>query len=139
MKNLFLVTMAFAFMVSCSGHKEVEDTFHKNQTGLYAMEKRPTYLYKVLSVEDWGKSCKKVSLSSMDTDFIHLSTKDQLDRIIEKYWADASQYVLLKLDVEKLKGKLVLEANPGGTNKYYHLYNGSVPLSSIVEMKAHKK
>jgi uncharacterized protein (DUF952 family) len=99
------------------------------------MKERPTYLYKVLSMDDWAKSSETVHLSSMDADFIHLSTEDQLDKIIEKYWAGVSGYVVLKIETAKLSGKLVLEANPGGTNKYYHLYNGSIPLNAIVESK----
>lgn len=99
------------------------------------MEKRPHFLYKILSIDDWAKSCETVHLPSMDANFIHLSTEEQLDRIIEKYWAAVSEYVVLKIETAKLKGKLVLEANPGGTNKYYHLYNGSIPLSAVVETK----
>ncbi len=99
---------------------------------------RPPYLYKVLSMDDWAKSCKTVHLSSADADFIHFSTDDQLDKIIEKYWAGVPEYIVLKIDTRKLQGKLVLEANPGGTNKYYHLYNGSIPLSAVVESKVRK-
>lgn len=86
-------------------------------------------------MDDWAKSDKQVHLSSMDADFIHFSTEDQLDRIIGKYWADIPEYVVLKIETAKLPGELVFEANPGGTSKYYHLYNGSIPRSSIVESK----
>lgn len=101
--------------------------------GEVTVGERPTYLYKVLSVDDWAKSSETVHLSSMDDHFIHLSTEDQLDKIIEKYWAGIPEYVVLKIETAKLPGQLVLEANPGGTNKYYHLYNGSIPLNAIVE------
>lgn len=99
------------------------------------MEKRPAFLYKVLSMDDWTKSLDTVHLSSSDADFIHFSTEDQLPRIIEKYWADVCEYVVLKIETASLPGNLVLEANPGGINKYYHLYGGSIPLSVIVESK----
>jgi uncharacterized protein (DUF952 family) len=102
------------------------------------MEARPSYLYKLLSMDDWAKSSEIVHLSSMDTDFIHLSTEDQLDKIVEKYWSDIPEYIVLKIEAAKLPGKLVLEANPGGTNKYYHLYNGSIPLSAVVGSKVKK-
>ncbi|MDP1608967.1 MAG: DUF952 domain-containing protein [Chlamydiales bacterium] len=102
-------------------------------------EKRPTFLYKVLSMDDWAKSCETVHLSSSDADFIHFSTEDQLTRIIEKYWADVCEYIVLKIETAKLPGNLVFEPNPGGMNKYYHLYDGSIPLSAIVESKVYPK
>lgn len=101
-------------------------------------QKVPQYLYKIISKEDWKKSQSQnnVELSSKDDEvFIHLSKDDQLDRIIEKYWSENSEYLVLKIDASKLNGQLVYEANPGGTNKYYHLYSGSVPLKSVVEAK----
>jgi len=75
----------------------------------------------------------------MDAHFIHLSTEDQLDKILEKYWKGVSEYIILKLKVAELQGKLVLEANPGGANKYYHLYGGGIPMSSIQKIIKGKK
>lgn len=98
-----------------------------------AAEKTPAFLYKVLSLEDWKKSQGRetLQLSSADAEFIHFSREDQLDRIIQKYWAGDSEYVVLKVETAKLPGKLVFETNPGGTAKYYHLYDGSIPLDSV--------
>ena len=101
----------------------------------------PTYLYKVLSIENWKTSQDKKSLVKLPEDktFIHLAKKEQLKRITSKFWKHAPKHIILKLDRKKLAGKLVFEANPGGTNKYYHLYNGSIPWAAIVEAKTHKK
>lgn len=68
----------------------------------------------------------------MDNDFIHLSTKKQLEGIIKKFWKNIPEFFVLTLDIKKLPGKLVLEANPGGSHKYYHLYNGCIPKDSII-------
>jgi uncharacterized protein (DUF952 family) len=101
------------------------------------MNQSPPYLYKILSLTNWQATQGNpvVQLSSEDDSFIHLSTEDQLEKIIQKYWSDAPQLVILKIDTNKLKGRLVFEANPGGTNKYYHLYDGLIPLDSILEAK----
>ena len=101
---------------------------------------QPTYLYKVLTIDDWKEShfLKSVKLSEADENFIHFSTENQLERIIEKYWAHLPHFIVLKIDPIKLVGKLVYEVNPGGLNKYYHLYEGSIPLNSIVELKVIK-
>ncbi|MFA6916795.1 MAG: DUF952 domain-containing protein [Parachlamydiales bacterium] len=97
----------------------------------------PAYLYKILSLDNWAGSAasEDVALPSDDTQFIHLSTQEQLEKITSKYWKDVPEYILLKLEVSKLKGKLILEANPGGSNKYYHLYDGSIPKDAIVETR----
>lgn len=95
------------------------------------------YLYKILSLDNWNKSftLSHIALSSDDDHFIHFSTEEQLNRIIDKYWGNVSEYVILKLDAKKLPGRLVYEANPGGENKYYHLYEGSIPKEAIVERR----
>jgi uncharacterized protein (DUF952 family) len=100
-------------------------------------EKTPPYLYKVLSLENWKQSqaAKSLALSADDQAFIHFSREDQLERITSKYWSSVPEYMILKISTAKLLGKLVLEANPGGTSKYYHLYDGSIPLDAITESK----
>lgn len=99
--------------------------------------KAPVYLYKILSIRHWQASQgrKTIFLSSEDEAFIHFSTEDQLDKIINKYWADVPEFVVLKVETDKLEGRLVYEANPGGTTKYYHLYQGIIPFDAIVESK----
>lgn len=94
----------------------------------------PSFLYKILSSSDWeeSQSQTKLQLSPDDDEFIHFSTEDQLSRITQKYWSHVPDYVILKIDVSKLKGRLVYEANPGGTSKYYHLYDGSIPIVAVV-------
>ncbi len=94
----------------------------------------PNYLYKVLSIDHWKGSGDIVQLPEEDHDFIHLSKEDQLERIISKYWAN-SDFVILKIDAKKLPGKMVYESNQGGVNKYFHLYDGFIPMDSIIEVK----
>lgn len=100
----------------------------------------PNYLYKILSKDNWKASQDQLNLhlTADDDAFIHLATSDQLANIIKKYWSHASEFIVLKIDTSMLHGKLVLESNPGGTNKYYHLYNGSIPLTSVIETKITK-
>jgi len=97
----------------------------------------PKYLYKVLSVQNVEESLRSpvLKLPPEDDRFIHLAKKEQLEQIIDKYWNNSPKFFILKIDTEKLPGKLVFEANPGGKSKYYHLYNGSIPLNAIVESR----
>ncbi len=100
-------------------------------------EETPQYLYKILSLRNWQLSQSKdsVALSADDEAFIHFSKEDQVDRIVSKYWAEAPQIVILKIATDQLQGNLVYETNPGGNAKYYHLYQGLIPLASVVESK----
>lgn len=95
------------------------------------------YLYKILSLRNWQatQNRKTVALSADDDVFIHFSTEDQIEKIIEKYWSEAPQFVILKIDRSKLEGRLVYETNVGGTTKYFHLYDGFIPFSAILESK----
>lgn len=98
-------------------------------------ESKPKFLYKIVSPKDWQESKLQghIIRSSIDQEFIHLATQDQISHVIQKFWGDQG-YVILKLDTEKLKGRLVLEVNPGGTNLYYHLYEGSIPLDAVQDV-----
>lgn len=91
------------------------------------------YLYKVVSPEQWenSKHDRVLEKTPFDSEFIHLATKDQLPRITDKFW-NGKNYIILKLDPTKLSGRLVYEANPGGTTFYYHLYDGDIPIDAVV-------
>lgn len=94
----------------------------------------PNYLYKIVSKEDWELSQleNRVVNSPIDTDFIHLATEEQLAHVAKKFWAN-QEYVILKLNLKKVSGRLVYETNPEGTTLYYHLYQGVIPLDAVVE------
>ncbi|MDN3507005.1 MAG: peptide deformylase [Simkaniaceae bacterium] len=98
---------------------------------------QPDYLYKILSARNWRatEARKVVRLASEDHEFIHFSAEKQLDSIVEKYWSDVAEFAILKVDTSKLLGELVYEANPGRVNKYWHLYEGSIPFEAIAEAK----
>jgi uncharacterized protein (DUF952 family) len=93
----------------------------------------PQYLYKIVSEEDWLASQGKRNLLLPDFDkaFIHLATHEQLDRIVKKFWSESAGFYVLRVAYEQLEGRCVLEANPGGLSLYYHLYEGSIPMSSV--------
>lgn len=95
----------------------------------------PEYLYKIVSTEQWQESLSQnqVVNSLIDKDFIHLATEEQLEHVAQKFWKN-KDYRILKLASKKLMGRLVYETNPGGTTRYYHLYEGVVPLDSVVDV-----
>jgi uncharacterized protein (DUF952 family) len=128
---MILKSILFAFaicLVNANGFGAVQNPMKSEET------MTPQHLFKIISVENWRASegKKTVQLSQNDEKFIHFATKDQLNDIIVKYWSGVPKYVVLKIDAAKLPGKLVFEKNPGGTNKYYHLYKGSIPMDAVV-------
>lgn len=94
----------------------------------------PDYLYKIVSVEQWEKSQSQnwVENSLMDKDFIHLAEENQIDHVAKKFWNN-QDYIILQLDSQKLVGHLVYEINPGGTTRYFHLYEGKIPINAVIE------
>ena len=104
-------------------------------------EATPKFLYKILSKKDWEESQKQgnVKLDAADDAFIHFSREDQLERITGKYWAGIPEYYILKIDTEQLPGRMAFETNPGGSAKYYHLYNGSIPVTAVIDAKCIKR
>ena len=94
---------------------------------------RPEYLYKIVSPEQWQTSQQenRVINTPIDTDFIHLATEAQIAHVLNKFWK-GKEHIIVKIFSEKLVGRLVCEANPGGTTKYYHLYEGIIPLDAVV-------
>lgn len=94
----------------------------------------PQYLYLILSEEDWKQSqqLNKLVLSKEHEQFIHLAQKEQIQRVVDKFFKESNP-IVLTIDVKKMSGRLVYEVNPGGANKYFHLYKGSIPFEAIVK------
>jgi uncharacterized protein (DUF952 family) len=133
---LHLLTLTAA-LLSTSGIVPNEISATQGEMMTTEKSEAPTILYKVISEKQWADSQQNnvVTLSEMDDAFIHLANEDQLEKIIDKFWGHIPKFVVLKLQTNKLEGEMVYEANPGGTTKYYHLYQGVIPVSSVIEVK----
>lgn len=107
-----------------------------NSKGSTMLETTPAYLYKIVAPDKWQESSnlENLKLDPVDNEFIHFSTEEQLERILTKYWANRP-YILLEVDTAQLPGQMKFETNPGGVAKYYHLYNGAIPLKAVKIVK----
>lgn len=96
----------------------------------------PPFLYKVVSLSQWRESLRQYRVLPCPLDqssgFVHLAKEDQLSSVVSKFW-NGVEHVVLKVETQKLKGRLVCETNPGGTHRYFHLYDGEIPLDAVVE------
>jgi uncharacterized protein (DUF952 family) len=69
---------------------------------------------------------------SLETEgFVHCCFEEQLEGVIERYFADEPRLVVLKLDPKRLTAKVVSEPSTGGEN-FPHLY-GPIDLNAMVE------
>lgn len=94
------------------------------------------FIYHITRPEIWGKydgkpSYQTVSLATEG--FIHCSYEHQLPAVLDRYYSDADRVIILKLDTDKLRSKLVEEPSTGG-EIYPHVY-GRINRSAIVAME----
>jgi len=85
-------------------------------------------IYKILTTEEWSEASKngfiETALDKMDG-FVHFSTSNQLALTLELYFKDHKDLVLLQVNEDRLKDKIVYEeANSNERKgKFPHLYD----------------
>jgi uncharacterized protein (DUF952 family) len=91
------------------------------------------YIYHVISQEDWNQvvnSEKYAPPSLIHEGFIHFSFANQIPGVIDRYYRDQKNLLVLKINKQKLLSRLVVE-NLAGTGSYPHLY-GELNLDAVV-------
>ena len=63
--------------------------------------------------------------------YIHCSTTEQWPGVIERFYADATDLLLLHIDEEKLTSPLVYEQLPGAPGTFPHIY-GPINLDAVI-------
>lgn len=93
-------------------------------------------IYHIVLPEVWEnfKEKEEYEAESLQTEgFIHCSFAEQLDGVLQRYYSNAKNVLILTLDTEKLSSKLINE--PSTNNEIYpHIY-GKINKSAIVELK----
>jgi len=70
--------------------------------------------------------------ASLDSEgFIHCCTAEQLAGVMQRYYSDAQELVLLSLDVSLLDVDLVFENTVGGDELFPHVY-GQINQQAVV-------
>lgn len=135
--NYFLSCLyIFVILVSIGSFHfvEAQETKHGEKT-VTQERATPRYLYKIISKDEWQKSLvqNKIALSPLDDPFIHLAKEDQVAHVVQKFWNN-KDHIILKLKTKKIVGRLIYENNPGGSTKYYHLYDGRIPIEAVEDI-----
>lgn len=95
------------------------------------------FIYHIVLPETWEsvKDDPTYSAESLETEgFIHCSYENQLDGVIGRYYADASDLVILEIDPARLESKLISEPSTGGED-YPHIY-GPINLDAVISAEA---
>ncbi len=85
-------------------------------------------IYKILTEDEWNQASKigyvETALDKEDG-FIHFSTSKQLPLTLELYFKDSKKLILLQVDEEKIKDKIIYERSNSNDRvaKFPHLYD----------------
>ena len=97
------------------------------------------YVYHIVRPADWEDWKDKTfyEAASLEPEgFIHCSFEDQVADVIERYYGDADEVIVLKIDTGKLISKLIAE--PSTNNELYpHIY-GPINLDAVTELRPRK-
>ncbi len=93
-------------------------------------------IYHVTTPANWEKYQGRPSYQtdSLQTEgFIHCSYENQLPGVLKRYFAGAEKVVILTIDTEKLRSKLVAETSTAG-EAFPHLY-GRLNHNAVVNVE----
>ena len=95
-------------------------------------------IYHIVLVDDWAAIDTDIyKAPSLETEgFVHCSFSDQLDSVVERYYKNADELVILEIETERLMSRVV---NESSTNNdiYPHIY-GPINRDAIVGVKVKK-
>lgn len=97
-------------------------------------------IYHVVLPETWARFEGRPSFrsQSLETEgFIHCSFESQLEGVIERYYSDQPELLILHIETDKLKSKLVKEESTAG-ELYPHVY-GRINMDAIVRVEPRLK
>jgi uncharacterized protein (DUF952 family) len=95
-------------------------------------------IYHIVVPDTWANfDDKNYEADSLATEgFIHCSFENQIDAVLQRYYSDRDEVVVLEIDPSKLDSKLVVEPSTGGEN-YPHIY-GAINRDAIVRTEQRK-
>ncbi len=91
-------------------------------------------IYHVVSKKNWQASLEQgfYAAPSLATEgFIHLSKKEQVEGVLQRYYANQQDLLLLNVDETKLKAELKYELAPSVNELFPHLF-GRLNLDAVV-------
>lgn len=98
-------------------------------------------IYHIVTPEQWAPfeyaSAYKSETLDAET-FIHCSIQTQIAGVLERYYGNVDNLLLMHIDESKLTSALLYEPAPNGTELFPHVY-GPINSEAIVELVWLKK
>ena len=94
-------------------------------------------IYHVLHSSDWQKAVEKGSYeaASLATEgFIHASKASQVPGVLERYFKDQENRVVLHIDEHRLTSPFTYEFSPSVNEEFPHIF-GPVNLDAVLKVE----
>lgn len=125
-----LTLITVIFISSCSFYKS--NNVKSNDLSNLSAEK----IYKIVLPQDLEglNNLKEIKRSGLDqqTGFIHCAFGNQVEKILQKFFKDEKEVILLELNSDLIKENLKVEENHPGGDKFPHLYAESITSEMII-------
>lgn len=103
---------------------------------------RPAQIFHVARAEDWDAAradgayrWSTAGRTLEEEGFVHCAGADQVDGVLERYYAGATGLVLLTIDVDRLSNEVRVEDLTGAGETFPHVY-GPIDLDAVVEVRS---
>ena len=94
-------------------------------------------IYHIANKQDWEKAKEETFYaipSLKDEGLIHCCLEDQVSGILDRYYKDNSDILLLTIDTAKLRSQLVYEWSPSLEATFPHIY-GPINTDCVIAVK----
>ena len=95
-------------------------------------------IYHVVNISNWEKALELgyYEAPSLATEgFIHCSKKEQVEGVINRYYAGHTDLLILYIDEGKLEAVHIFELAPSVNEEFPHVY-GRINLDAVVDVTA---
>jgi uncharacterized protein (DUF952 family) len=93
-------------------------------------------IYHITTNAEWTTAIATgfYETDSLQTEgFIHCSKAQQVEGVLQRYFAGKTDLVKLTIDISKLNGKLQYDLSPSVNEMYPHIY-GTINLDAVIHV-----
>jgi len=93
-------------------------------------------IYHITTKKAWQEAIEKgayTTPSLAEEGFIHCSQENQIEGVLQRYYANQHDLVKLVIDTDKLNVKFIFEWSPSTSDTFPHIY-GPINLDAVMEV-----